>query len=79
MPGLRTVYLASINLGINVPYGEYDVKELVRRGRRKKNATDAQMLLPFAIESLKAENIQIELGPKRSNSVGLSLTIKFAS
>lgn len=79
MPGLRTVYLAAKNLDIKVPYGDFDTKELVRQGRKRKNSPEGQMLLPFAIESLRPQNIEVELGPKRANSVGLNLTIRFVS
>jgi hypothetical protein len=56
--------LAYSNLGINVSYGEFDAKRLCSRGRSNRRSVEAQLLLPFAIESLKQENIEFELVEK---------------
>ena len=79
MPGLRTVALASCNLGINVSYGKFDAKRLCSRGRSNRRSVEAQLLLPFAIESLKQENIEIELVEKKPNRIAMNVSIRFAS
>jgi transcriptional regulator with XRE-family HTH domain len=79
MPGLRTVALASCNLGINVSYGKFDAKRLCSRGRSNRGSVEAQLLLPFAIESLKQENIEIELVEKKPNRIAMNVSIRFAS
>ncbi|HTV54770.1 MAG TPA: helix-turn-helix transcriptional regulator, partial [Terriglobia bacterium] len=64
MPGVRTVALAFANLNINVSYGKFDAKKLRSRARSNRQSVEAQLLLPFAIESLKQENIDISLVDK---------------
>jgi transcriptional regulator with XRE-family HTH domain len=79
MPGIRTVALAYSNLGINVSYGKFDAKHLCSRGRSNRRSVEAQLLLPFAIESLKQENIEIELVEKKPNRIAMNVSIRFAS
>ena len=69
MPGVRTVALAYVNLGINVSYGRFDAKLLCSRGKSNRRSVEAQMLLPFAIESLKQDNIEVELVDKKPNRI----------
>ena len=78
-PGLRTVALAYGNLGINVSYGKFDAKLLCARGRSNRRSPEAQLLLPFAIESLTQNDIEVELVKKKSNQIEMNLSIKFAS
>ncbi len=40
---------------------------------------EAQLLLPFAIESLKQENIEIELVEKKPNRIAMNVSIRSAS
>jgi transcriptional regulator with XRE-family HTH domain len=79
MPGLRTVALAYVNLGINVSYGKFDAKLLCSRGKSNKRSVEAQLLLPFAIESLSQDDVQIELVDKKKNRIEMSVTIQFAN
>jgi transcriptional regulator with XRE-family HTH domain len=79
MPGVRTVALAHVNLGIHVSYGKFDAKLLVSRGRSNRKSVEAQMLLPFAIESLKQENIEVEIVEKKRNRIAMNVSIRFAS
>jgi len=79
MPGLRTVALAYENLNINVRYGRFDAKLLNQRGKSNRRSVEAQLLLPFAIESLKQENIEVELVNKKPNRIEMSVSIRFAS
>ena len=79
MPGVRTVALAYVNLGIRVSYGKFDAKWLVSRGRSNRKSVEAQMLLPFAIESLTQENIEVELVEKKKNRISMNVSIRFAS
>ena len=79
MPGVRTVALAFANLGINVNYGRFDAKQLCSRGRSNRKSIEAQLLLPFAIESLKQENIEVELVEKKKNRIAMNVSIRFAN
>ena len=36
------------------------------------------MLLPFAIESLKAENLEVTLVEKKPNRIAMNVSIRFA-
>ena len=78
MPGVRTVVLAYENLGISVRYGKFDVKNMCSRGKKNRASAEAQMLLPFAIESLKPENLEIEFTEKKPNRIAMSVSIRFA-
>jgi len=78
MPGLRTVVRAW-NLGVYVRYGNFNPKKLVAQARGSKKTSDAQLLLPLAIDSLGQEDVQVELAGKKPNSIALNVTIKFAS
>ncbi len=79
MPGLRTVVLAHKNLDLHIRYGDFDVKQIVGKGRRRARSPEAQMLLPFAIQSLRQEDVEIEIGEKKKNAIDLSVRIRFAS
>jgi transcriptional regulator with XRE-family HTH domain len=79
MPGVRTVALAYVNLGVNVSYGRFDARRLCSRGRSDRRSVEAQLLLPLAIESLKQDNIEIELVDKKPNRIALNVSIRFAS
>lgn len=79
MPGIRTVVLAAEKLEISLTYGKFDVNRLRSRGKKNRTSPEAQMLLPFAIESLKAENLEIELLEKKPNRIAMSVSIRFAS
>jgi hypothetical protein len=79
MPGVRTMALAYVNLGINISYGKFDAKGLCARGRSNRRSVEAQLLLPFAIESLTQDDIEIELMDKKPNRIALNLSIRFAS
>ena len=79
MPGVRTVALAFANLNINVSYGKFDAKRLSSRGKSNRQSVEAQLLLPFAIESLKQENIDISLVDKKPNRIELNVSIRFAN
>lgn len=79
MPGVRTMALAYVKLGINVSYGKFDAKSLVSRGRSNRKSVEAQMLLPFAIESLTQENIEVALVEKKKNRIAMNVSIRFAS
>lgn len=79
MPGVRTVALAYANLGINVSYGKFDAKLLCSRARSNKKSVEAQLLLPFAIESLSQEDIEVQLVDKKKNRIEMSVTIQFAT
>jgi transcriptional regulator with XRE-family HTH domain len=78
MPGVRTVALAYANLNINASYGKFDAKLLRSRARSNRRSVEAQLLLPFAIESLKQENIDIALVDKKPNRIELNVSIRFA-
>jgi len=78
MPGVRTVALAFANLNINVSYGKFDAKRLCSRAKSNRRSVEAQLLLPFAIESLKQENIDIALVDKKPNRIELNVSIRFA-
>jgi transcriptional regulator with XRE-family HTH domain len=77
MPGVRTVALAYANLNINVSYGKFDAKLLRSRARSNRQSVEAQLLLPFAIDSLKQENIDIALVNKKPNRIELNVSIRF--
>ena len=77
MPGIRTVALAYENLNINVRYGKFEAKLLHQRGS-SRGSVEAQLLLPFAIESLKKENVEIELVDKKPNRIAMNVSIRFA-
>jgi len=79
MPGLRTAALAYANLGINVSYGRFDAKILCSRGRSNRRSVEAQLLLPFAIESLKQDDIEVQLVNKKKNQIEMSVRIQFAN
>jgi transcriptional regulator with XRE-family HTH domain len=79
MPGVRTVALAYANLNINVSYGKFDAKMLHSRAKSNRQSVEAQLLLPFAIESLTQENIEIELVEKKQNRIAMNVSIRFAS
>ncbi|MGA2336826.1 MAG: hypothetical protein ABSG08_15780 [Terriglobales bacterium] len=79
MPGVRTVALAYANLNINVSYGRFDAKRLRSRARSNRRSVEAQLLLPFAIESLKQENIDIALVDKKPNRIELNVSIRFSN
>ena len=78
MPGVRTVALAYANLQIHVSYEKFDAKLLCSRGRSNRRSVEAQMLLPFAIESLEQDNVDIKL-EKKPNRIALNVSIRFAS
>lgn len=79
MPGIRTIALAYENLRINVPYGRFDAKLLCSRAKSNRRSPEAQLLLPFAIDSLKPENLHVELVEKKPNRIAMSISIRFAS
>ncbi len=79
IPGIRTLVLAYENLGISVSYGKFDAKKLCSRGKKNRASAEGQMLLPFAIESLKPENLEIEFTEKKPNRIAMSVRIRFAS
>jgi len=78
MPGIRTVVLAVENLEISISYGTFDVNRLRSRGKKSRTSAEAQMLLPFAIESLKAENLEVQLVEKKPNRIAMNVCIRFA-
>jgi len=78
MPGIRTVVLAAQNLGISVTYGKFDIRRFCSSGKRNRSSAEAQMLLPFAIESLKAENLEVTLVEKKPNRIAMNVSIRFA-
>jgi len=78
MPGVRTVALAYERLGINVRYGKFEAKLLHQRAKSNRRSPEAQLLLPFAIESLDQKNIEIELIEKKPNRIAMNVSIRFA-
>ncbi len=79
MPGVRTVVLAKVNLGIAVRYGAFDTGQISSRAKRNNKSPEAQLLLPFAIGALKQENVEVELSEKKPNRISLNVRIRFAS
>ncbi len=71
---LETIYRV---WGVQVGYGELDTRLIKSRARRNKESSEAQMLLPFAIENLTNENITVELTRKRPSGIELNLSIFF--
>lgn len=63
--------------GVKVGYGDLDVELIKKRGRRNSFSSEAQMLLPLALESLTDRNIQVELAEKKANAIELNVTITF--
>jgi transcriptional regulator with XRE-family HTH domain len=78
MPSLDILERAR-QLGVEVKYGELDLGLIKRRAKRNESSTEAQMLLPLAIESLTQQNITVEVGQKRPNAIELNVTIRFSS
>jgi transcriptional regulator with XRE-family HTH domain len=64
-------------LGVEVKYGELDVGLIRARAKKDETSSEAQMLLPLAIENLTHQNVTIEVGPRKPNAIELNVTIKF--
>jgi len=63
--------------GIQVGYGDLDVSLIKTRAKQNRSSSEAQMLLPLAIEDLTERNITIELAKKQSSSIELNVKIAF--
>lgn len=63
--------------GVQVGYGDLDLKLTKKRGGREKASGQGQMLLPFAIENLTNQNVSVELANKKPSSIELNLKITF--
>jgi transcriptional regulator with XRE-family HTH domain len=77
-PGLDVLERAKTEFGVEVKYGEIDIP-LIKRRAKHGQSDELQMLLPFAIESLKAEDIEIRIAEKKNSRITLSVAIRFAS
>lgn len=71
---LETVYRV---WGVQVGYGDLDLNLIKTRAKQNKRSSEAQMLLPLAIEGLTSQNITVELAEKKSSSIELNLKIAF--
>jgi len=71
---LETIYRV---WGVQVGYGDLDTKLIKSRARRNRRSSEAQMLLPLAIEDLTNENITVELTRKKPSGIELNLSILF--
>lgn|SRR5438552_675675 len=63
--------------GVQVGYGDLDMKLIKERAKRNRQSSEAQMLLPLAIESLTDQNITVELTEKKPSAIELNLKILF--
>jgi len=63
--------------GVQVGYGDLDVSLIKTRAKQNKNSSEAQMLLPLAIDELTDRNITVELAKKQSSSIELNVKIAF--
>ena len=77
MPSLDVLERARA-LGVEVQYGELNVNLIKKRARKSNASAEAQMLLPLVLESLSQKDIAVELGPRKPNSIEVSLTIHFS-
>lgn len=64
--------------GVQVGYGDLDVNLIKKRAKRDKTSSEAQMLLPIALENLTDQNISVELSGKKPNAIELNVTIRFS-
>lgn len=65
-------------LGVEVRYGDLNVDLIKKRAGKDPNSSEAQMLLPLALDNLTDRNISVELAAKKPNAIELNVTIKFA-
>ena len=65
-------------LGVEVKYGELDVDMIKTRAKKDATSSEAQMILPLALENLTDQNISIELAPRKPNAIELNVTIRFS-
>lgn len=64
-------------LGVEVKYGDLDLNFIKRRAKNDDTASEAQMLLPLALDSLTDQDITVELAGKNENAIELNVTITF--
>lgn len=64
-------------LGVEVRYGDLDVPLIKRRARKDSTSSEAQMILPLAIETLTDQSITTEVVSRKPNAIELSVTITF--
>ena len=76
VPSLDILERAKV-LGVEVRYGDLDVRLIKARAKRDNTSPEAQMMLPLAIESLTDQNVTVEVGSRKPNAIELSVTIKF--
>ena len=74
MPSVRTLVFAYREFGIVIPYGDLDTRPLaVRRGRRGRQPSDLQMILPLTIETPEG---QIDVVIKKKAAQRYRLQVK---
>jgi transcriptional regulator with XRE-family HTH domain len=76
-PGLDVLERAKTEFGLNATYGAMDANLIKRRAKRSRKSDEAQMFLPFAIESLDASDINVGITNRKRNGVVLTLNITF--
>jgi hypothetical protein len=77
VPGLNLIEHAR-QYGVSVGYGDLTAR-MPSSARKKGRAADLQLFLPFAVENLKKDNVRVELGEHKGDSVELKVLIKFVS
>ena len=63
--------------GVQVGYGDLDLALIKTGAKQNKRSSEAQMLLPLAIEDLTKRDITVELAKKQSSSIELNVKIAF--
>jgi hypothetical protein len=61
------------NYDVNIGYGDLSPQKV----SSKKRISDLQLFLPFAVENLKKDNVRVELGEHKQDTVELRVWIKF--
>jgi transcriptional regulator with XRE-family HTH domain len=64
-------------LGVEVRYGDLDVTLIKKRAKIDNTSSEAQMILPLAIESLTDQSITTEVVSRKPNAIELNVTITF--
>jgi transcriptional regulator with XRE-family HTH domain len=60
-----------------VKYGDLTAQAATSRSKKKHDA-DLQLFLPLAVENLKKDNVRVELGEHKEDTVEVKVWIKFA-
>lgn len=64
-------------LGVEVKYGDLDSSFIKKRAKDDHTSSEAQMLLPLALDALTDQDISVELAGKKQNAIELNVTITF--